>query len=80
MVVEDKHKQQAIFITQSCGELNRTDNSLIDSMTVFKLVLVAGDNLIWEQVTITLAETQVNAKVFCLLSEKEDTINCYCFY
>ena len=47
LVVEDKHKQQAIFVTQSYHvSNNHSDNSLIDFVTVFKMVVVAGDKLI----------------------------------
>ena len=47
LVVEDKHKQQAIFVTQSYHRCNnKSDNRLIDSVTVFKMVVVAGDKLI----------------------------------
>ena len=49
-------------------------------MTLLKLVLAKDDKLVWEQLTVDLPEKQVNAKVFCLLSEKENTIYCYCFY
>ena len=47
LVVEDKHKQQAIFVTQSShGDNKHYDNALIDFVTVFKMVVVAGDKLI----------------------------------
>ena len=47
LVVEDKHKQQAIFVTQSNHNNNNySDNKLIDFVTVFKMVVVAGDKLI----------------------------------
>ena len=46
LVLEDKHKQQAIFVTQSVviGN-NYSDDSLIDSVTLLKLVLGADGKL-----------------------------------
>ena len=45
-VLEEKHKQQAIFVTQSyCNTTNYSDNRLIDSVTLFKLVLGADGKL-----------------------------------
>ena len=40
----------------------------------------ADDNLSWKQVTITLPEKQVRAKVFSIYSEEEDSIDLYCLY
>ena len=81
LVVEDTYKQQAIFVLQSLSRVfSATENSLIDSLIVLKLVLVENDKLLWEQMNIALPERQVNAKVFYLLSEKEETIHFYCFY
>ena len=81
LVVEDTYKQQAIFVLQSLSRVfSMTENSLIDSLIVLKLVLVSADKLLWEQMNIALPERQVNAKVFYLLSEKEDNIHFYCFY
>ena len=45
LVLEDTHKQQAIFVTQSAQNTNRTDDSLIDSVTLLKLVLGADGKL-----------------------------------
>ena len=46
LVLEDKHKQQAIFVTQSFqSSSNPTDNQLIDSVTLLKLVLGADGKL-----------------------------------
>ena len=46
LVLEDKHKQQAIFVTQSyCNTTNYSDNRLIDSVTLLKLVLGADGKL-----------------------------------
>ena len=45
LVLEDKHKQQAIFVTQNIQETNRTDDKLIDSVTLLKLVLGADGKL-----------------------------------
>ena len=45
LVLEDKHKQQAIFATQSYAATNETDNQLIDSVTLLKLVLGADGKL-----------------------------------
>ena len=45
LVLEDKHKQQAIFVTQSNGRTNETNNYLIDSVTLLKLVLGADGKL-----------------------------------
>ena len=53
---------------------------LIDSVTVFKLILKKDNNLIFDQVTIALPERQVNSKVICIPTHNKDTIECYCFY
>ena len=45
LVLEDKHKQQAIFATQSYAATHETDNQLIDSVTLLKLVLGADGKL-----------------------------------
>ena len=47
LVVEDKQKQRAIFITQSFhgGDINYSDNKLIDSVAVLKLNLAGVDKL-----------------------------------
>ena len=47
LVVEDKQKQRAIFVTQSAhdGDSNYSDNELIDSVAVLKLDLVGVDKL-----------------------------------
>ena len=45
LVLEDKHKQQAIFVMQSYQDTNGTDNHLIDSVTLLKLVLGADGKL-----------------------------------
>ena len=45
LVLEDKHKQQAIFVTQSYQDTNGTDDKLIDSVTLLKLVLGADGKL-----------------------------------
>ena len=70
-VAEDKQKQYAIFVTQSFearssqASPNATDNNLIDSVTLFKIVLGADHKLSFHQMTIALPEKQVNAKVIC---------------
>ena len=66
-VAEDKQKQFAIFVTQSFearssqASPNDTDNNLIDSVTLMKIVLGADDKLSCKQMTIVLPEQQVNA-------------------
>jgi hypothetical protein len=46
LVFEDLEKQQAIFVTQSSRSgSNPTDNSLIDSVTLLKLVAVGEGKL-----------------------------------
>ena len=45
LLFEDKHKQQAIFVTQSNAKTNDSDNQLIDSVTVLKLVVAADGKL-----------------------------------
>ena len=45
LVLEDTHKQQAIFVTQSYQDTNGTDDKLIDSVTLMKLVLGADGKL-----------------------------------
>ena len=47
LVIKDKQKQRAIFVTQSshCSDSNRSFNKLIDSVAVFKLDLAGVDNL-----------------------------------
>ena len=46
LVLEDTHKQQAIFVTQSFqADTNYSDNRLIDSVTLLKLVLGADGKL-----------------------------------
>ena len=45
LVLEDKQKQQAIFVTQSNAETNDSEKRLIDSMTVLKLVVAADGKL-----------------------------------
>ena len=77
-MLEDKQKQQAIFVTQSNVELNQTFNYLIDSVTVLKLVVAADGKLANKQLTIALPSKQVNAKVICTFSN--DIIHCYCFF
>ena len=80
LVVQDKQRQYAIFVTESFHRNNNeNDNNLIESVTLMKLVLGADNKLSFKQVTIALPEKQVNAKVICILSEKEDSIDCYCF-
>jgi hypothetical protein len=46
LVVEDKLKQQAIFVTQSFHITNRTYGSLIDAVTVLKIALAADNEVI----------------------------------
>ena len=66
-VAEDKQKQYAIFVTQSFearssqASPNATDNNLIDSVTLMKIVLGGDDKLSYKQMTIVLPEQQVNA-------------------
>ena len=62
LVVEDKQRQHAIFVTESFHvNNNETDNYLIDSLTLMKIVLGADDKLSYKQMTIVLPEQQVNA-------------------
>ena len=85
LVVENKQRQHAIFVTQSFEAKskqpspNAIDDNLIDSVTLMKMVLGADDELSFKQLTICLHEKQVNAKVICTLSEKEDSIDCFLF-
>ena len=81
LVLEEKHKQIAIFVIQSCkSSSNPNDNRLIDSVTFLKLVVAADDNLTQKQVTITLPSKQVNTNVICTPSNNKDCIDCYCFF
>ena len=81
LVLQDKHNQHAVFVTQSIkSSYNTTNNQLIDSVTLLKLTLAADDKLIQNQVNIALPEKQVNANVICTLSANKDIIHCYCFY
>ena len=62
LVVEDKQRQHAIFVTESFHRnCNEPDNYLIDSVTLMKIVLGADDKLSYKQMTIVLPEQQVNA-------------------
>jgi hypothetical protein len=62
LVVEDKQRQHAIFVTESFYVNNNfNDNNLIDSVTLMKIVLGADDKLSYKQMTIVLPEQQVNA-------------------
>ena len=47
LVFEDKHKQRAIFVTQSVhyGDINLSENRLIDSVAVLKLDLAGVGKL-----------------------------------
>ena len=45
LVCVDKQRQLAIFVTESDHQINNVSNSLIDSVTVLKMVVGAGDNL-----------------------------------
>ena len=81
LVFEDLENQQAIFVTQSSRSgSNPTDNSLIDSVTLLKLVAVGGGKLEQKQVTLELPEKQVNTQVFSMKSNNKDTIDFLCFY
>ena len=86
LVIKDKKKHQAIFVTQSFeasskqASRNPTDNNVIDFVTFMKIVLGANEKLSFQQISISLPEKQVNAKVICTLSENEDSLYCYCFY
>ena len=67
LVVEDKQKQHAIFVTESMRENNNSnENYLIDSVTLMKIVLGADEKLSYKQLTITLPEKQVNTLVICI--------------
>ena len=62
LVVEDKQRQHAIFVTESFHVNNNcNDNYLIDSVTLMKIILGADDKLSYKQMTIVLPEQQVNA-------------------
>ena len=62
LIVEDKQRQHAIFVTESFSVNNTEDNNyLIDSVTLMKIVLGADDKLSYKQMTIVLPEQQVNA-------------------
>ena len=81
LVWVNKQRQLAIFVTESHHPNNNSDyKSPIDSVTVLKMVVGAGDNLSYKQVTLALPEKQVNTKVMCIHSEKEDTIYLFCLY
>ena len=45
LVCVDKKRQLAIFVTESYHEVNCQIDQLIDSVTVLKMVVGAGDNL-----------------------------------
>ena len=65
-VVEDKQRQCVIFITESYHLDNiATNNNLIDSVALFKIVLGADDKISFQQMAISLHDKQVNAKVIC---------------
>ena len=61
LVVEDKQRQHAIFVTESFNVNKLNDNYLIDSVTLMKIVLGGDDKLSYKQMTIVLPEQQVNA-------------------
>ena len=62
LVVEDKQRQHAVFVTESLhANKNYTNNSLIDTVTLTKIVLGADEKLSFKEVTIALPEKQVNA-------------------
>ena len=71
LVVEDKQRQHAIFVTQSFeaksnqASPNPADNNPIDSVTLMKIVLGADEKFSYQQMTIDLPEKQVNTKVVC---------------
>jgi negative regulator of genetic competence, sporulation and motility len=57
LVVEDSQEKLAIFVTESWHNCNNSsENRLIDSLTVLKMVMDAEGNLSSKQVTITLPE------------------------
>ena len=66
LVVENKQRQHAIFVTESFHVNNESDNYLIDSVTLMKIVLGADEKLSYKQLTITLPEKQVNTLVICI--------------
>ena len=81
LVIEDKQRQYAIFVTESYYRtINEPENVLIESITLLQIVLGADNKLSYKQVTIDLPEKQVNAKVICTQSEREDSIHCHCFF
>ena len=61
VVVEDKQRQHAIFVTECFYGNIEPVNYLIDSVTLMKIVLGADDKLSFKQMTIVLPEQQVNA-------------------
>ena len=65
LVVEDKQRQHAVFVTESLHGNNSRNISTIDSVTLMKMVLGANDTLSFQQMTIALPEKQVNTKVIC---------------
>ena len=81
MVLEDKDKQQAIFVTQSVRSSSiETNNYLIDTVTFLKLVIAADGKLKQQQITIIPSLEQANTIVICSPSNNKDCIYCYCFF
>ena len=65
LVVEDKHKQHAIFVTQSIqANVNAEENKTIDSVTLLKIFLNESGFLEMQQVAINLP-VKANVKMFC---------------
>ena len=80
LVVEDKQKQHAIFVTQSYNFTTITENRPINSVSLVKIVLGSDDNLSYKQMTFALPRKQVNTKVIWTSSEKDNSIHFYCFF
>ena len=70
---EDRKRQLAVFFTYEYE-----DN--VSGVTLLKMVVDADDKLSQKHVTIALPEKQVNVNVFCIYSDKEDSIDLYCLY
>ena len=80
LVVEDQHRQHAIFLTESFHITTYCDDELIDSVTLVKMVLGAQEQLSNKQLTIVLPEKRVNVKMISIVSENKDIVHLYCFY
>ena len=80
LVVQDKHRQHAIFLTESWHITNETRNMLIDSVTLVKMDTGTQEQLSNKQLNIVLPVKQVNVKVIFIVSENKDIVYLYCLY